>query len=331
VPIAFESLVPSAGQSTDRVTVRRGAGPADHTMELLTPDALTALLPVATGAQAGTMSAADKTKLNGIAAGAQVNVGTDLTYTASSRLLESSTGADVTLPVVDITNAGLAPAPEDGPDRFYAFHDCLSATGNDEWTITLAGAGAAFGLVTPQDGGTGWVRLALGTVATNRGAYHSSALTLGMILGLGRALWRSRNRFVTLSNVTDTYSVRSGFLDNVAGEPTDGCYFRYTDSVNGGRWQAVCRSNGVETAQDTAFAAVATGVTYKLEVDVNAAGTSAAFRINGTLTNTITTNIPVGVGRETGYGFMVLRTVGTAAINAVDLDYVQAEQRFTGR
>lgn len=43
---------------------------------------------------------AEKTKLSGIAAGAQVNVPTDLTYTAASRLLASSTGADATLPEV---------------------------------------------------------------------------------------------------------------------------------------------------------------------------------------------------------------------------------------
>jgi hypothetical protein len=54
---------------------------------------------IAAGA-AGFMSGADKTKLDGIAAGAQVNVPTDLAYTAASRLLASSTGADVTLPVV---------------------------------------------------------------------------------------------------------------------------------------------------------------------------------------------------------------------------------------
>jgi hypothetical protein len=43
---------------------------------------------------------AEKTKLAGIAAGAQVNVDTDLSYTASTRVLTSSTGTDATLPEV---------------------------------------------------------------------------------------------------------------------------------------------------------------------------------------------------------------------------------------
>lgn len=65
---------------------------------------------VAAGA-AGFMTGADKTKLDGIASGAQVNVATDLSYTAASRLLASSTGADVTLPLVG-TDAGLMAAAD---------------------------------------------------------------------------------------------------------------------------------------------------------------------------------------------------------------------------
>ncbi|MGL4811896.1 MAG: hypothetical protein ACRCXM_08970 [Beijerinckiaceae bacterium] len=65
-------------------------------------------LVVAAG-DAGLMTGADKTKLDGIAAGAQVNVPTDLTYTPGTRTVVSSTGADVVLPLADGTNAGLAP------------------------------------------------------------------------------------------------------------------------------------------------------------------------------------------------------------------------------
>lgn len=50
---------------------------------------------------------AEKNKLSGIAAGAQVNVATNLSYTASTRLLSSSTGDNVNLPVATTTNAGL--------------------------------------------------------------------------------------------------------------------------------------------------------------------------------------------------------------------------------
>lgn len=77
-----------------------------------------ALHPAATTSVAGFMSGADKTKLDGIASGAQVNVPTDLAYTASTRLLASSTGADVNLPLVTSTDAGLAPASGGGTTNF---------------------------------------------------------------------------------------------------------------------------------------------------------------------------------------------------------------------
>jgi len=67
-----------------------------------------ATLPIVVAAgDAGLMTGADKTKLDGIASGAQVNVATDLSYTAATRLLASSTGTDVTLPLATGTDAGL--------------------------------------------------------------------------------------------------------------------------------------------------------------------------------------------------------------------------------
>jgi hypothetical protein len=69
-------------------------------------------LPEATTAVPGLQSAADKTKLNGIETGAQVNVGTDLSYTASTRLLASSTGTDATLPEATTTVPGLQSAAD---------------------------------------------------------------------------------------------------------------------------------------------------------------------------------------------------------------------------
>jgi hypothetical protein len=67
-----------------------------------------ATIPAATTSLAGLMTNADKTKLDGIAAGAQVNVGTDLgiTGTGDTRTVTSSTGTNVTIPVATTTTAG---------------------------------------------------------------------------------------------------------------------------------------------------------------------------------------------------------------------------------
>ena len=67
-------------------------------------------LPVVSGGTGGTdglMSSGDKDKLDGIATGAEVNEDTNLSYTASTRTLASSTGTDAVLPEATTTAAGL--------------------------------------------------------------------------------------------------------------------------------------------------------------------------------------------------------------------------------
>jgi hypothetical protein len=67
-------------------------------------------LPAATTTLAGVMSSADKVKLNGIAAGAQVNVATNLGITAGTTggpIITSSTGTNVTLPIASTGESGV--------------------------------------------------------------------------------------------------------------------------------------------------------------------------------------------------------------------------------
>lgn len=122
--INLESKTPVAIGATDAAIVRRGSG--TYSAELVTLGDAAAkntgttagtvaagdhTHSAATTGAAGFMSASDKSKLDGIAAGAQVNVATDLSYTAATRLLASSTGTDVTLPLVG-TDAGLMSAAD---------------------------------------------------------------------------------------------------------------------------------------------------------------------------------------------------------------------------
>jgi hypothetical protein len=70
------------------------------TVPITSSTGTSATLDIATTSLAGVMSSADKTKLDGIASGAQVNVATNLSYTDSTRVINSSTGTGATLPVV---------------------------------------------------------------------------------------------------------------------------------------------------------------------------------------------------------------------------------------
>lgn len=72
--IALESVTPTAAAATDNIVVRRGAGPADHTIALVS---LASVGP------------------------------TNLTWTAATSTVASDTGADATLTAADGTNPGL--------------------------------------------------------------------------------------------------------------------------------------------------------------------------------------------------------------------------------
>ena len=171
------------------------------------------------------------------------------------------------------------------------------------------------------------MRLALGTVATNRGAIAPVNLGI-MYLGKGLSYYADRVRVVTLSDATDTWFNRAGFLDMFSVEPVDGCFFRYSHGLNAGRFQAVCRANNVETVSDTGVEVTA-GRWYKREVTVNAAGTSAEFKIDNVVVATLTTNIPIASGRELGFGSATVRTAGTAAVSAIDHDLLECVVDFT--
>jgi hypothetical protein len=123
---------------------------------------------------AGSMSASDKAKLDGVAAGAQVNVATDLSYTASTRLLESSTGTDVTLPLVSSSNAGLAPASGGGTSNFLRADGTWATAGSPpggssgqlQWNSSSAFAGVTGSSVD----GSGNITLAARFISSLNGA-----------------------------------------------------------------------------------------------------------------------------------------------------------------
>ena len=88
-------------ESGAEVNVGTDLSYVSSTREVQSSTGANAVLPeVVAGGNSGFITGSDKTKLDGIASGAQVNVGTDLSYTSATRVLASSTGTDVTLPLV---------------------------------------------------------------------------------------------------------------------------------------------------------------------------------------------------------------------------------------
>lgn len=139
-----------------------------------------------------------------------------------------------------------------------------------------------------------------------------------------------------LSTALEEYAVRFGFFDTTStgADAVDGAYIEYDRATNGDVWVLKTASNSVRTSTvldglaGRASAPVSAAVWAKLRVEVNAAASSVAFYIDGTLVGTHTTNIPTGAGRETGEGLSILKSVGTTQ-RALHVDYWYRKVTFS--
>lgn len=131
----------------------------------------------------------------------------------------------------------------------------------------------------------------------------------------------------TVSDGTNRITERIGLID-ADGVPTDGVFFRYVDNVNSGKWEAVTRNAGTETATNTNVTFTATTV-REFRIEINAGWTSVDFYIDGVkVVAGQSTNIP-GATAYTGVGWVGTRSVGTtASIVTMDMDYIAYKITF---
>jgi hypothetical protein len=220
---------------------------------------------------------------------------------------------------------------DDRRTAFNYYNDFMGATSDGNITYATTGAGAANSAtaVGSVAGHPGILQHQTGTTATGNPRFISTA-TAGILLG-NSSVWRysSGVRIPALSSGTQRFTYRAGFMDTATVDAIDGCYFRYVDNVNAGNWQGVCRNNNAESTCNTAIA-VAANTWYRLDVVVNAAGTSADFQTDSTTRCSVVANIPTGAGRGTAFGSMVLKSVGTTT-SLVDVDYIQVRGEFASR
>ena len=203
---------------------------------------------------------------------------------------------------------------------YYTRH--WGSTGSDGVTSTTAASGGTASTITAIAAHPSIVQFTLGTSTTGSGSYgilNSNQMLLG-----NSWYWKYETiaQIRALSDGTNTYTMRFGFLDSGSAESTDGVFFRYTDSVNSGKWVLVARSNSSETTTNATNTAVAINTWYRLTIIVNPAGTSAEFFQNGVSLGTVGTTIPTGAGRGTGFGGMFLKTAGTADNTVLDVDAI---------
>jgi hypothetical protein len=141
--------------------------------------------------------------------------------------------------------------------------------------------------------------LSTALLATNWANHVSSSIT-SFYLGNGAWVYETSINLNNLSTALERFRIISGF-GNTSGSAveTDGVFFTYDEggTANGTaaspNWQCVTVANSVRTLTTTSTA-VTNAAWIKLRIEINAAATSAAFYVNGTLIATHTTNIPLG-------------------------------------
>jgi hypothetical protein len=233
--------------------------------------------------------------------------GQDLTTSATTATI-SNLGTDTSIVRVDPRTWGASAFTTYGRVERIEMVEHFAQTGDGLTGMTVAVSGTvAAGTISCDSGRVGVLDCAAGTDTTGRAGVQSG--TACILFGSGIYRMRIDAQLVNDSDGTDTYIARLGFLDSVSAEPTDGVFFRYTHSVNSGNWVCVTRSNGSETPVNTAVN-LSAGNYRTFEIEVNAAGTSAAFYIDGALVHTETATIPLGASRNTGYGAALIKSAG---------------------
>lgn len=244
----------------------------------------------------------------------------EIAFTAAMRALADDATVAAQRQTLDVRRQPSRSFVQVGPEDFVSAQPFVTSTGS----------GGAVGLndaANSDPGGyPGWCILQTTTNAAARAAI-TPAPGQSILLGYGDWTFDTIVRVPTLSDGTETFVAYIGFGDSATGNPTDGVLFRYTHSVNSGKWECVTRANNVETVSDSGVAVVA-GTIVRLGITINAAATSVTFTIDGATVATITTNIPTGAGRQTGLVWSIIKSAGTTN-RRLDVDYLDVYCELT--
>lgn len=157
--------------------------------------------------------------------------------------------------------------------------------------------------------GRGTATMATGTTTTGRAAISTGASSIRNLSATDSIRTKRTVRTQQLSDGTDSYILMVGFGDyhTAAGDGTNGMYFRYTHSENGGKWQAVTQASDAATVVD-AGVTVAANTDYVLEVACVTTG--CTFYVDGAAVSS-STNIANGSAVAFADGQKIEKTAGT--------------------
>jgi hypothetical protein len=209
-------------------------------------------------------------------------------------------------------------------DVFEIFADFINFVTGTPFSAAQSGTGSSANVnVAGEVNHPGIIQIETGTTIVGRAAIQTAFSCF--LLGGGSAIFESVVRIPTLPDGTDSFAFRIGFGDSVTMEFTDGVYFELTQ--DNADWR--CKTASNLNVTDTGSGSNAQANTWtRLRIEVNADGSEAKFYIDGTLMQTLTTNIPTGAGRETGIVASIIKSLGSTERTA-QIDYVYASIEFT--
>jgi len=255
--------------------------------------------------------------------------GTDLTYTASSRVLASSTGSDVTLPLFTSTEAGLTPLSGGGTSNF------LRADGT--WA-----APSGSGITNSADNNElmksdGTNAVASGLFSSVAGTYETAsgvALILGSTGTANTTLQSGSGGSVSITGFAPFGGVGTGFSQasyNGSGFTNSANHFRISNQTTGTGTLGVGVGimfhvrTGVTNLEEGAFIeAVTTDVTagnedFDLVFKTMAGGTTASEKLRITSTGVVKAQSDVAV-LDSSKGLILKDTQGTPHYWRVTID-----------
>jgi hypothetical protein len=296
-------------------------------------------IPKATTLLDGYLSATDWTTFNG----KQAALGYTPENAANKQNSLTVDGTGVKFPTVDaVNNLSFIDKFKRGIQYFTDFDNTATSTPN--FAQFTAGTGATVlrnvvNIPNQTSNQIGFCQYQTGTIITGY-ATHINEGNVGLQFCFGGGAWvfETYVNVETLSDLTNRFRFVTGFGNNPTNaSDSNAAIFTYDEggiqngTITSPNWQCVTSVNSVRTLTTTSTAVTA-GAWTKLRIEVNAAGTSVTFYVNGILVATHTTNIPTFVSPTANRGFNVkqsiLKSIGTTN-RSVFCDYLGYENRLT--
>lgn len=196
--------------------------------------------------------------------------------------------------------------------------ECVNiGTTTDDFCPSFAGTSSTAAVGTTTAGHPGVVLVSMGTSAS---AYSGQLTSVTCVrLGGGKVRFSAVFSITNLSDATDTYVIRAGLLNvKDANTASNGVYATYTHGTNTGKWQMLTTASGITTTVNGGT--TVTAAYHRVDININAAGTSCELFVDGVSQGTSASNIPTGSVMYAGV--QLYRTGGTTNVRTLSVDYI---------